>query len=181
MYGAAMRRPRPQPPKPIRLGDSYRQRFRRERIRKRSRQVLALGAVLLVLFGAVLLLSNGGLDSFRAAMSTSGEGDCILVSVHDGDTIRCDGEKIRVANIDAPELEGSPRCERTRAGKNPSWCDYELGIKSRDALDDFLNGGTVRIQRLGTDQYGRTLARLNVDGTDAGEHLMSLGLARALV
>ncbi len=35
---------------------------------------------------------------------------CLLPSVHDGDTIRCDRERVRIANIDAPELPDSPKC-----------------------------------------------------------------------
>ena len=34
------------------------------------------------------------------------------------------------------------------------------------------------IERAGTDRYGRTLARITVNGQDAGEYLVSLGLAR---
>ena len=32
----------------------------------------------------------------------------------DGDTIRCGRERVRVANIDAPELPGSPKCQDRR-------------------------------------------------------------------
>lgn len=100
---------------------------------------------------------------------------CLVVTVHDGDTIRCDGEKIRILNIDAPELPGSPRCrDRRKAG----WCDYELAARSRDALKAFLAGGPVTIQRSGVDRYGRTLATLSVNGRDAGAYLVGLGLAK---
>lgn len=97
-------------------------------------------------------------------------------SVHDGDTIRtCSGERIRIANIDAPELPGSPKCQdRRRQG----WCDYRLAVSSRDALAALLATGPVRIQRRGQDRYGRTLATLSVNGHDAGEYLIAQGLAR---
>ncbi|GGC04961.1 hypothetical protein GCM10011494_24380 [Novosphingobium endophyticum] len=97
-------------------------------------------------------------------------------NVHDGDTIRtCGSERIRVENIDAPELRGSPKCtDRRRQG----WCDYALAERSRAALASFLASGPVTISRSGTDRYGRTLARLSVNGEDAGEHLVALGLAR---
>ena len=98
-----------------------------------------------------------------------------IANVHDGDSIRlCDGERIRIANIDAPEMPGSPKCERGRNG----WCDYRLATESRDALQGFLAGGTVTIHRQGRDAYGRTLARVTVNGRDAGHHLVKLGLAR---
>ena len=98
-----------------------------------------------------------------------------IADVHDGDSIRlCSGERIRIANIDAPEMPGSPKCERGRDG----WCDYRLAEQSRDALQAFLLQGSVEVQRLGKDPYGRTLARVTVDGRDAGQYLVKLGLAR---
>ena len=99
-----------------------------------------------------------------------------IASVHDGDSIRlCDGERIRIANIDAPEMPGSPKCQRGRNG----WCDYRLAVQSRDALQGFLSSGPVTIIRQGQDDYGRTLARVSVNGQDAGQYLVRLGLARA--
>ena len=100
-----------------------------------------------------------------------------LASVHDGDTVRsCEGERIRIANIEAPELPDSPKC-RPRP-RSYAWCDYDMGYESRDALRAFLASGPVKIQRTGTDRYGRTLARLTVNGRDAGQYLIARGLAR---
>lgn len=101
-----------------------------------------------------------------------------IPTVHDGDTIRCGRERVRLAGIDAPEVRGSPRCEDLRKGRNPSWCDYRLGERSRDALRAFLASGSIRIERTGRDQYRRTLARVTVNGRDAGAYLVGQGLAR---
>lgn len=136
------------------------------------------GLVAVVLLVAGTILAFGSLSHAASAIGWPDGGDCAFVSVHDGDTIRCDGEKIRIANIDAPELEGSPRCEQLRWGKNPSWCDYRLGIASRDALEEFVAAGPISVDRVGTDRYGRTLARLKVNGEDAGSYLIDHGLAR---
>jgi endonuclease YncB( thermonuclease family) len=106
-----------------------------------------------------------------------------IANVHDGDTVRlCDGERVRLLGIDAPELPNSPRCSpkqrRRRAGsRNPPWCDFAAGEASRDALARYLRSGTVTIARSGADDYGRTLARLRVNDRDAGEYLISRGLA----
>ena len=59
-----------------------------------------------------------------------------------------------------------------------AWCEYALGIKSRDALERFLRSGPVQIERHEYDVYGRTLAYLTVTGRDAGEWPLSLQLAR---
>ncbi|NDG49026.1 MAG: thermonuclease family protein [Rhodospirillales bacterium] len=101
---------------------------------------------------------------------------CAAPAVHDGDSIRCGGERIRIANIDAPELPGSSKCEDRRRAY--AWCDYAAGYRARDALRTFLAGGPVMIDRQGLDRYGRTLARVTVNGQDAGAYLVRLGLAR---
>ncbi len=101
---------------------------------------------------------------------------CALL-VHDGDTVRCRNERIRLAAIDAPELPGSPSCHRAKRATH--WCNNpKLAYRSRDALRAFLSAGPVKIQRTGRDRYGRTVARLTVNGRDAGAYLISRGLAR---
>lgn len=108
---------------------------------------------------------------------------CSTVTVHDGDTIHCDGEKVRIANIDAPEMPDSSRCsaqsrQRLAGSRNPPWCDHTLAVRSRDTLRAFVSRGSVAIHRQGTDRYGRTLATVSVNGQDAGSYLISRGLAR---
>ena len=98
---------------------------------------------------------------------------CLLV-VHDGDSVRCGVERIRLAAIDAPEMPGSPKCVPGRGG----WCDYPLAVQSRDALRGFLASGTPTIERCGLDRYGRTLALVRVNGVEAGAWLISRRLAR---
>ena len=125
-----------------------------------------------------------------AAQRTSAQ--ATICSVHDGDSIRlCSGERVRLANIDAPEMPGSPRCvgrrhgarsanisPANRQGRNPAWCNPEIAVRSRDALAAFVRSGPVTLRRQGTDRYGRTLARVTVNGRDAGQMLIGLGLAR---
>lgn len=107
-----------------------------------------------------------------------------VAHVSDGDTIRlCSGERVRLLGIDAPERAGSDRCSaksraRLKMSRNPSWCDYAKGEQARAALKRLVGTGTVRLERRGTDYYGRTLARVTVNGRDAGEWLISKGLAR---
>lgn len=108
---------------------------------------------------------------------------CIAPITHDGDSIRCGAERIRISDIDAPELAGSPRCSPQRVRQlantpNPAWCDYRRGEAARKALTAFLASGPVLVQRVGVDRYRRTLARVSVNGRDAGAMLIGLGLAR---
>ena len=117
------------------------------------------------------------------ALSLAATPVCIA-RVHDGDTVRlCSGERIRIMDIDAPELFRSERCSppsvrRLQYSPNPAWCDYTKGERARGALAQFLSHGTIRLQRTGTDRYGRTLARISVNGVDAGRYLIRRGLAR---
>jgi micrococcal nuclease len=108
---------------------------------------------------------------------------CLSPTVHDGDTIRCGAERVRLANIDAPETPGSPRCKPARVrqltrSRNPAWCDDAKGEAARAALVAFLATGPVMIRRLRTDHFGRTLALISVNGKDAGAMLRKAGLAR---
>jgi len=111
-------------------------------------------------------------------------GSACVARVSDGDSLRlCNGERVRLVGIDAPELRGSSRCsatsrERLMRSRNPAWCDHQKGELARTALERFILRGTVRIERRGLDTYQRTLAIVTVDGRDAGAHLITLGLAR---
>jgi micrococcal nuclease len=89
-----------------------------------------------------------------------------MCSITDGDTIRCGAERIRLADIDAPELS-EPKCPSERA----------LATRARDRLAELL-GGEFQIHRTGTDRYKRTLARITVDGVDVGSILVREQLAR---
>ena len=86
--------------------------------------------------------------------------------VHDGDTVWIEGEKIRLADIDTPELNG--KCASERA----------LALRVRNRLVRILNAGPYAINRSGTDRYGRTLAILHRSGRSVGDQLVSAGLAR---
>lgn len=85
-----------------------------------------------------------------------------VTCVVDGDTVWIDREKIRLLDIDAPEMRG--RCAR----------ESRLAIAARDRLVTLINSQGFTIERHGKDRYGRTLARLG----NIGETLISEGLAR---
>ena len=86
--------------------------------------------------------------------------------VHDGDTVWLEGEKIRIVDIDTPELNG--KCELER----------RLALRARNRLVELLNAGEFEIVRTGRDRYGRTLAKLHRSGRSIGDQLVSERLAR---
>lgn len=99
-----------------------------------------------------------------------------LASVHDGDTwTLCDGTRVRLAEIDAPEFESSPRCTDPRR-RARAVCDNALAERSRDALAALLAQGALCVD-LGPDRYRRRLYRCTVNGRDVGEAMVSGGYA----
>lgn len=90
--------------------------------------------------------------------------------VIDGDTIRFEGSRIRLEDIDAPEVF-SPRCESEKA----------LGQRATQRLLDWMNAGPFTVVQAGerdVDRYGRKLRIIERNGRSAGDVLVSEGLAR---
>ena len=90
-----------------------------------------------------------------------------VTCVVDGDTFWLKGEKIRVDGYDSPEM-GKPKCSGPAAG----------AVEARNALAQLLNSGVVELDRSGTDRYGRTLARVLVDGQDITKAMVGAGYGR---
>ncbi len=96
------------------------------------------------------------------------EAAAAAIYVHDGDTIRIAGERIRIMGLDTPEIGKGARCaEEARAA-----------AAAKAALQQLLSRGEVTVARTGTDRYGRTLAYVYVDGRDVAKLLIDAGLAR---
>lgn len=91
--------------------------------------------------------------------------------VVDGDTIWFQGEKIRVADINAPEVS-EPQCD----------AEQELGEKASDRLVLLLNAGPFSLvppADRDADVYGRKLRVISRGGQSLGAVLVSEGLAEA--
>lgn len=112
--------------------------------------------------------STPGTQAIRASFSychTGGGTNCVV----DGDTLWLGGEKIRVADIDAPETHPA-RCASEQA----------LGDRATRRLQQLLNTGAVSLQAIDRDRdrYGRKLRIVLVDGRSVGDRLVDEGLAR---
>lgn len=102
----------------------------------------------------------------RFTFCHSGGGtNCVV----DGDTVWIDGEKIRVADIDAPETHPS-RCA----------AEADLGHRATQRLAEIMNAGPFELEVLeqDTDLYGRKLRVIIRNGRSLGGQLVSEGLAR---
>jgi micrococcal nuclease len=90
--------------------------------------------------------------------------------VVDGDTFWLHGQKIRVADIDTPEVS-QPQCAAEKA----------LGDRATDRLVVLLNQGPFEMTPIGNrdeDQYGRKLRVIVRAGRSLGDQLVAEGLAR---
>jgi micrococcal nuclease len=132
-------------------------------------------------FGAELypniIGANGAwMTNGDGASVTEGQGAFVLCAtarrpncVIDGDTIRYGGEKIRLEDIDAPEVF-SPKCASEAA----------RGERATRRLLGLMNAGPFRLVAGGRDEdrYGRKLRVIERDGRSVGDVLVAEGLAR---
>jgi endonuclease YncB( thermonuclease family) len=92
--------------------------------------------------------------------------NCVI----DGDTIRYGGAKIRLEDIDAPEVF-SPKCTS----------EATLGRRATRRLLELINAGPFELVRTGDrdlDRYGRKLRTITRHGRSVGDTLIAEGLAR---
>lgn len=148
--------------------------------------MLGLLALPLILLGAAAL---GPMGSDSAAADEAGEiirnrapsdperalfplcgGGRRVTCVVDGDTIWLRGSKIRLADIDTPEV-ARPGCAR----------EAELGRRAAERLRDLLNAGPFTLapnpNGRSTDRYGRALHVIERGGQSIGQVLVNEGLA----
>jgi endonuclease YncB( thermonuclease family) len=119
-----------------------------------------------VLVSIAILLSPLGIPA--AAMDLCGSGKRISCVV-DGDTFWLGGEKIRIADIDTPEIS-QPSCES----------ELQRGLAARDRLLALLNEGPFELMVSGraVDRNGRKLRIVVRDSHSLGDQLVAEGLAR---
>ncbi len=116
--------------------------------------------------------SNAGLaeqpEKSNEQFSICGSGHRISCVV-DGDTFWLRGTKIRIADIDTPELS-PPRCERER----------QRGMAAKQRLLEILNSGPIVLKSTARDEdrFGRKLRVVFRGDRSVGNILIAEGLAR---
>ena len=95
-------------------------------------------------------------------------GSLRITCVVDGDTFWLDGTKIRIADINTPEVS-SPQCSQ----------EAVLGRRATKRLRELLNAGPFALVQDGRDEdrYGRKLRVAMLDGHSLGAQLVAEGLA----
>ena len=90
----------------------------------------------------------------------------IIKSCYDGDTCTTiDGEKIRLACIDTPELKGKK-------------ADPIAAKEAKDFLNKLVTNEVVSIRRITKDRYGRTVAELIKNKINIQQLLVQKNLAK---
>lgn len=123
------------------------------------------------LLAATTALMTGALTAVVDAMPFC-SGPTRVTCVVDGDTVWIAGEKIRLADIDAPEIEAACVDARVKAAL------------AAGRLAELLGRGDYVISRgdpsdgRQQDRFGRTLAVILVDDISVGAILVEEGLAR---
>jgi len=110
-------------------------------------------------------------DSETASFATCGDGRRVTCVV-DGDTFWYRGAKIRIADINTPEVS-EPRCAE----------EARLGAAATQRLTVLLNAGPFTLEPnpdgRDRDRYGRLLRVVTRDGESLGDTLVREGLAEA--
>ncbi len=89
-----------------------------------------------------------------------------IESCYDGDTCTStQGEKIRLACIDTPELRGAK-------------ADPVPAKEARDYLNSLVSGRDVDIRRIIKDRYDRTVTELSINGINIQQIMVQKGYAK---
>lgn len=155
------------------------------KLRRRRRSWLGSRSLAPLLFGILVVVATVGvketglssflLDAPATVVSSVSPRNFDLCSgsvrhtcVVDGDTFWLDGAKIRIADINTPEVS-QPQCS----------AEATLGRKASLRLAELLSGASLDLRAADRDedQYGRKLRIVERDGRSVGQMLVSEGLA----
>jgi micrococcal nuclease len=150
------------------------------RYRKRGGAAMRFGGgeIRLVLLGGVFLgLAYALIPGTDEALPSGGGsggggvrvGDPWAAVIVDGDTFDYRGDRIRVADIDTPEVDG--RCASETA----------LAARASERMEALLHEAPFELHPIGgrdEDQYGRKLRVATREGRSLGDQMVAEGLAR---
>jgi len=127
----------------------------------KSVSLLIIGILIGLSIGYAVWYGQGASGDFEVA---------VVARVIDGDTVElADGRHVRYIGVDTPEVAGSPK------GEQP-W-GKEASARNRELVER----KSVELQRgeRETDDFGRTLRYVYVEGTFVNAELIAEGLGRA--
>lgn len=154
--------------------DRHRWSVRPKRRAGRERWRFSWGELRLMVLGGVFVGLAATFYPHRPETAGAWSGDAFVVTgsvrVIDGDTFDYAGMRVRIADIDTPEMRG--RCAY----------ETELAARATDRLGTLLGEGPFELHPIpdgrDEDQYGRKLRIVTRDGRSVGDMLVAEGLAR---
>jgi endonuclease YncB( thermonuclease family) len=105
--------------------------------------------------------------STLAAFASLAPAKAVEIEVISGDAFRLGAAEWRIANIDAPQIEGTCQAE------------MKLGLIAQAKLAEFLAQGELEIAPTGErDLRRRAMAQVRINGEDVGEKMLAANLAQ---
>ena len=103
---------------------------------------------------------------------------CTMLAAIDGDTLRCDGQSMRILGDGAPYQSGVDAPEVGRRADCPA--EHELGVMASRRLAQLIETPGMVIEFSGeVDRFDRPLVTVRLpDGSTAGQTLIDEALAR---
>ena len=109
---------------------------------------------------------NCHVSSKKENLNSNNSKNIKIETCYDGDTCTStQGEKIRLACIDTPELRGAK-------------ADPVPAKEARDYLNSLVSGRDVDIRRITKDRYDRTVAELSINGINIQQIMVQKGYAK---
>lgn len=103
-------------------------------------------------------------DLYRAYVTEVYDGDTVTTDIDLGLNVSLEDQKIRLADIDAPEMKGEEKLE---------------GIISRDWLRRQILNQEIVLEAFERGKYGRIIGTIWKDGANINEELVARGLAES--
>jgi endonuclease YncB( thermonuclease family) len=123
------------------------------------RSLVDLAAFLIVLTATIYLMQQSGMVDLGSSP----------VEIVDGDSLRREGQEIRLEGIDAPEYRQS--CLDAQGA------DYACGRAARDALRAIINRRDVHCVSVDTDRFERAISTCKIGNLDVGAEMVRQGWA----
>ena len=135
--------------------------------------ILAIAAALVALAVGISIATFSNYDPQAAAAEAARFAQCYNAAgpncVLDGNTVYVDRQKVRIAGLEVPKIQGAG-CPEERSA----------GIDAALRLAELLNGGEVTMSAPIRNATGADVRKIFVNGDDIAPAMISAGLARPI-